>query len=125
MESGSSREDLPMKIEKLKLSDKDDAATEDYSDVSLRLLDLRDVDDFMEWSADENVNKFCSGFTFKCKEDAMRYITDVIIRDPWFRAICLNGKPIGSISVSPFDGSDRCRGEIGYKLSSKVLPQRR
>ncbi|XP_070015553.1 uncharacterized protein [Nicotiana sylvestris] len=119
MESGSSCEVLPMKIEKLKLSDKEDAATEDYSDISLRLLDLTDVDDFMEWSADENVNKFCSGFTFKCKEDAMRYIAGVVIPHPWFRAICLSGKPIGSISVLPFNGSDRCRGEIGNELSSK------
>lgn len=92
----------------------------DYSDISLRLLDLTDVDDFMEWFTDDNVTKFCShDTTFISKEHAMRYIADVVIPHPWFRAICLNGKPIGSISVSPFHGSDRCRGEIGYEISSK------
>ncbi|MCD7447559.1 hypothetical protein HAX54_031588 [Datura stramonium] len=114
-------EELPMKFdESLKLSDKEDAGADDYSDIiSLRLLDLTDVDDFMEWFTDDNVSKFCSCDSFVSKEDAMRYIADVVIPHPWFRAICLNGKPIGSISVSPFQGSDRCRGELGYELSSK------
>ncbi|KAK4732377.1 hypothetical protein R3W88_025365 [Solanum pinnatisectum] len=56
--------------------------------ITLWLLDQTDVDDFMEWSLDENVN-------------AKRYITKFIVTHPWFRAICLNGKPIGYISVSP------------------------
>ncbi|KAH0634125.1 hypothetical protein KY284_036911 [Solanum tuberosum] len=124
MESDSSciditrlNEELPMKIEeKLKSSNKED----DQSNIiSLRLLDLTDVDDFMEWFTDDNVNKFCSSDGFLSKEDAMRYIADVVIPHPWYRAICLNDKPIGSISVSPFHGSDICRGEIGYEISSK------
>nr|XP_004247574.1 uncharacterized protein LOC101247959 [Solanum lycopersicum] len=108
-------EELPMKFEEtLKLSNKEDDI------ISLRLLDLTDVDDFMEWFTDENVNKFCSCDTsFISKEDAMQYIADVVIPHPWYRAICLNDKPIGSISVSSFHGSDICRGEIGYELSSK------
>ncbi|PHU21839.1 hypothetical protein BC332_06946 [Capsicum chinense] len=124
MESDSSyydltclNEELPMKFEEsLKLSDEED----DYSDIGLRLLDLTDVDDFMEWFTDDNVNKFCSyDNIFISKEGAMRYIADVVIPHPWFRAICLNGKPIGSISVSPFQGKDSCRAEIGYEISSK------
>ncbi|KAK4357113.1 hypothetical protein RND71_022723 [Anisodus tanguticus] len=128
MESASScdpthiNEELQMKFEeKMKFSDKED----DYSDVSLRLLDFTDVDDFMEWFADDNVNKFCSCDTVTIsKEDAMRYIADIVIPHPWFRAICLNGKPIGSLSVSPFHGSNRCRGEIGYELASKYWGKR-
>ncbi|KAH0634122.1 hypothetical protein KY290_037557 [Solanum tuberosum] len=122
MESDSSsidlsrlNEELPVKIEEmLKLSNKEDDI------ISLRLLDLTDIDDFMEWFTDDNVNKFCSrDTTFITKEDAMQYIADVVIPHPWYRAICLNDKPIGSISVSPFHGSDICRGEIGYEISSK------
>lgn len=56
----------------------------------------------MQCFADDNVNKFCSHDTFTSKEDAMRYIADVVMPHPWFLAICLNGKPIGSIFVSPF-----------------------
>lgn len=53
---------------------------------------------------------FCSYNTFKSKQDAMTYFADVINR-----SICLNGKPIGSISVSPFGGSDKCRRKLGYQ----------
>ncbi|CAN4091308.1 unnamed protein product [Withania somnifera] len=127
MESDSScsdlthlNEELPMKFDdRLKLSDQEDAAVDDDLEVSLRLLDLTDVDDFMEWFTDDNVNKFCSCDSFVSKEDTMRYIADVVMPHPWFRAICLNDKPIGSISVSPFHGSNRCRAEIGYEISSK------
>ncbi|KAL3359532.1 hypothetical protein AABB24_016203 [Solanum stoloniferum] len=106
-----------MKIEEtLKSSNKED----DQSDIiSLRLLDLIDVDDFMEWFTDDNINKFCSRDGFLSKEDAMRYIAGVVIPHPWYREICLNDKPIGSISVSSFHGSDRFRGKIGYEISSK------
>lgn len=124
MESDSScgdlthNEELPINFEEtLKLSNKED---DESDEVSLKLLDLADVDDFMEWFNDDNVNKFCSSDnTLMSKEAAMRYIADVVVPHPWFRAICLNGKPIGSISVSPFHGIDSCRGEIGYELSSK------
>ncbi|XP_009598312.1 uncharacterized protein [Nicotiana tomentosiformis] len=114
-------EELSAKIEeKLKLNHKEvDAATDGKSDITLRPLDLTDVDDFMEWFADDNVSKFCSWDTFTSKEDAMNYVADVAIPHPWFQAICLNGKPVGSISVSPFHGTDRCRGELGYVLASK------
>ncbi|CAN4092934.1 unnamed protein product [Withania somnifera] len=103
--------------ENLKLSYKGDDPQSDI--ISLRLLDLKDVDDFMEWFGDDNVSKFCSWDTFKSKEDAMSYVADVAIPHPWFRAICFNGKPVGSISVSPFYGTDKCRGELGYVLASK------
>ncbi|XP_069145726.1 uncharacterized protein [Solanum lycopersicum] len=76
----------------------------------------------MEWFTDDNVNKFCSrDTTFISKEDAMQYIADVVIPHPWYRAICLNDKPIGSIYVSSFHGSHICRGEIRYEISSKYL----
>ncbi|XP_049387591.1 uncharacterized protein LOC125851886 [Solanum stenotomum] len=87
--------------------------------VSLRLLEVSDVDDFMEWSSDDNVSKFSQERTFKSKEDAASHIAKFIVPQRWFRAICLNGKPIGYISVSPFWGSDKSKGEIKYVLSSK------
>lgn len=39
-----------------------------------------------------------------------------------FQTIHLNSKLIGSISVSPFHGSNKCSGEHGYDL--EVLGQR-
>ncbi|KAG5587846.1 hypothetical protein H5410_048280 [Solanum commersonii] len=106
--------DTSSNLENLKLSNK-----EDHDIITLRLLDLTDVDEFMEWFGDDNVSKFCSWDTFKSKEDAISYVVDVAIPHPWFKAICLNGKPIGTISVSPFHGTNKCRGELGYVIASK------
>ncbi|XP_069145725.1 uncharacterized protein [Solanum lycopersicum] len=88
--------------------------------ISLRLLEASDAGDFMEWCSDENINKFSQQRTFKSKEDAMIHLAKYIVPRRWFRAICLNGNPIGYISVSPLrDGSDKSKGEIKYVLSSK------
>ncbi|XP_057485523.1 uncharacterized protein LOC130771850 [Actinidia eriantha] len=93
---------------------------EDFSNISLRLLDLSDVDDFMEWATDPQVAQFCSWDTFTSKEQAMAYIGDFIVPHPWFRAICLGDRAIGTISVSQNPGVENsCRGEIGYVLGSK------
>lgn len=113
MESDSSSNITTQLQETLNLSNKEDDI------ISLRLLDLTDADDFMEWFGDDNVSKFCSWDTFKSKEDAISYVVNVAIPHPWFRAICLNGRPIGSISITPCRGRDSCRGEVGYELSSK------
>ncbi|KAF3652419.1 putative non-specific lipid-transfer protein-like protein-like [Capsicum annuum] len=98
-------EELPIKLEeKLKLIDKED----DYFDISLRQLNLNDVDDFMEWHADDDkVSKFSPCDAFTSKRDAITYITDVIIPDPLYRAIYLNDKPIGCVIISFFD---ECKG---------------
>ncbi|CAI9118430.1 OLC1v1020001C1 [Oldenlandia corymbosa var. corymbosa] len=95
------------------------SVADDYSDITLRLLDLSDVDDFMEWFTDEKVAKFCSWDCFPSREAAISYVAKNLIPRPWNRAICLKGKPIGYISVSPCRGNDRCRAEIGYVLGSK------
>lgn len=43
----------------LKLSEKEIVVDDDddLSDVSLRLMDLDDVDDFMQWARDEKVSR--------------------------------------------------------------------
>ncbi|KAF3657373.1 hypothetical protein T459_08015 [Capsicum annuum] len=84
-------EELPIKVdEKLKLNDKE----EEYSDISLHQLNFNHVDDFMEWHADKKVSSFCHCYAFTSKQDAMTYIAKVIIPDPWYRAICGNGKQL-------------------------------
>ncbi|CAA2998370.1 uncharacterized N-acetyltransferase p20-like [Olea europaea subsp. europaea] len=91
----------------------------DYSDITFRLLDLSDADDFMEWYSDEKVSEFCSWDAFTSKQAAVQYVADTVIPHPWDKAICLKGKPIGLISVTPFFGNDSCRAELGYLLGSK------
>ena len=89
------------------------------SRISLRALDLSDVNDFMAWATDERVARFCTGEPYTNKEDAIEYIKDKIIPHPGFRAICLDDKAIGAISVCANSGNNACRGEIGYVLAYK------
>ncbi|XP_024028039.1 uncharacterized protein LOC112093574 [Morus notabilis] len=43
----------------------------------------------------------------------------VIESHPWYRAICADGQPIGSIYVMPgSSGKDERRGEIGYAVKA-------
>ncbi|KAI8566283.1 hypothetical protein RHMOL_Rhmol02G0028200 [Rhododendron molle] len=49
----------------------------------------------------------------------MKHIVDFIIPHPWHRAICIDDRPIGEISVTPTGGPYRNKAEIGYVLGSK------
>ncbi|XP_061992842.1 uncharacterized protein LOC133710722 [Rosa rugosa] len=88
--------------------------------ITLRPLGLSDIDDFMVWGTDEKVvSRFCTWEPYASKEEGLNYIKDKILPHPWYKAICLDGRPIGEISVTPKWGNDRCRAEIGYLLGSK------
>ncbi|KAK6130154.1 hypothetical protein DH2020_036070 [Rehmannia glutinosa] len=88
------------------------------SDITIRQLDISDADDFINLYADEKVRKFSSRDAFTSKEAAIEYFMSTDIPHPWIRAICLSGRPVGSISVSPFHGTDKCRAELGYMVAS-------
>ncbi|KAJ7954862.1 Acetyltransferase (GNAT) domain protein [Quillaja saponaria] len=102
-------------------SSKSDAKEEnvELTQISLRLLDVSDIDDFMVWATDVKVTDFCSWEPFKSKEDGINFIKDKVISHSWFRAICLENKPIGTIFVTENSGNDKCRAELGYHLASK------
>ncbi|XP_031278162.1 uncharacterized protein LOC116136680 [Pistacia vera] len=89
-----------------------------FSDISLRLLDLSDIDDFMVWASDGKVARFCRWEPYTSKEEGMSFIKDKVATHPSFRAICINNRPIGAITVTPKSGHDKCRGELGYVLAS-------
>ncbi|KAI3919898.1 hypothetical protein MKW98_001154 [Papaver atlanticum] len=88
-------------------------------EISLRSLDLSDLDDFMVWMTDDRVADFCTWETCKSKEDALDHIKKKIVPHPWYRVICIENKPVGAIMFSPKEGEDRCRGEIGFHIGSK------
>ncbi|XP_058212170.1 uncharacterized protein LOC131324279 [Rhododendron vialii] len=91
----------------------------EFSEITLRPLDLSDIDDFMEWATDDKVSQFCTWDTYTSREQAVDFITNIAIPHPWLRAICLKNRAIGSISVAPGSGIGVGRGEIGYALASK------
>ncbi|XP_022980780.1 uncharacterized protein LOC111480066 [Cucurbita maxima] len=89
-------------------------------EITLRPLDLTDIDDFMAWASDEKAARSCSWEPYQDKLDAIKYINDQVLSHPWYRAICVDGRPVGAISVTANEAArDRCRGELGYVLGSK------
>ncbi|KAL2895763.1 putative N-acetyltransferase p20 [Bienertia sinuspersici] len=90
------------------------------SSLSLRPFDpTTDVDDLMVWMSDDKVSQFCRWNTYTSKDQAITYINDVIINYPYYRAICLDNKAIGGISLDSKTGINKCRAELGYLLGSK------
>ncbi|CAL1396665.1 unnamed protein product [Linum trigynum] len=92
---------------------------ENLPQITLRPLGVADVDDFMVWAMDARVARFCTWEPYTSREDGLNYIQNTVVPHPWFKAICLNGRPIGAISVTENSGGDACRGELGYVLASE------
>ncbi|WCJ43149.1 Acyl-CoA N-acyltransferases (NAT) superfamily protein [Euphorbia peplus] len=90
---------------------------EEYSDICIRPFDISDIDDFMIWATDEKVTKFCTWEPYSSKQEGLNYIKNTVIPHPWYKAICLKNRPIGSISVTKT--ADNIRVELGYVLASK------
>ncbi|KAL8149605.1 hypothetical protein AgCh_006562 [Apium graveolens] len=89
------------------------------AEITLRKFKVSDVDSFMEWAGNPNVTQFCRWDTFISKDDALNFLNEIITSHPWYRAICINDRPIGSIYVMPASdvGKDQRRGEIGYAIN--------
>ncbi|KAK6929938.1 GNAT domain [Dillenia turbinata] len=77
------------------------------------------MDDFMEWTTDDQVSRYCIWEQYISKEDELNYMRDIIKPHPWHRAICIDNKPVGAISVKPKFGNDGFRAEVGYGLAFK------
>lgn len=87
--------------------------------VSLRNFTLDDVDDFMEWATDPLVTELLTWEPYTSREDAVAYLTMVAIPHPWLKAICLDGKAIGSVDLRRGSGIHCCLAEMGYCLARK------
>ncbi|CAN4097674.1 unnamed protein product [Withania somnifera] len=93
---------------------------DEFTEITLRQIELSDVDDFMEWAADEKVSQFCTWDTYTSKDQALNYIKNIAIPHPWLRVIFIKNRAIGAITVTPNSGCfDSCRAELGYVLARK------
>ncbi|CAJ1925971.1 unnamed protein product [Sphenostylis stenocarpa] len=94
----------------------------DLSQISLRPLELSDLDDLMVWTTDEKVATFCTWDTYTSKDDGINFIQNIATKFLWCRAICLNNRAIGCVSLSSNPEHDKSRSrsvELGYVLGSK------
>lgn len=91
--------------------------------VSLKKITLEDLEHFYEWASDPEVAKTMSWEAYSSKEQAAKFLRDVVERHPWFKAICVNDVPVGSITLTPGQGAGICRAELGYVLAQKYWGQ--
>lgn len=86
-------------------------------EITLRAIDLTDVDDFMIYATDDRVTSFCLWDTYTSREQAFDFFKNNAMIHPWFRAICIDDHVVGSITVTPRSGYEKCRAELGYVLA--------
>ncbi|XP_068634899.1 LOW QUALITY PROTEIN: uncharacterized protein [Aristolochia californica] len=87
-------------------------------DFTLRPFHLYDIDDFMVRATDDRASRFLQWDTFVSREAALSYFKNRVLSHPWRRAICLQDRPIGAISVSPESADNsQFRASIGYVLA--------
>ncbi|KAF0910042.1 hypothetical protein E2562_001281 [Oryza meyeriana var. granulata] len=85
--------------------------------VTLRPLGLADADDFMAWASDDRVIRFLKRPLCATREQAVAQIRDTVLGHPWFRAICVAGRPVGQVSVWPYADEGGHRANLGYALA--------
>jgi [ribosomal protein S5]-alanine N-acetyltransferase len=87
--------------------------------VVLRNFAIEDVDDFLEWATDDEVTKHLLWNSYHSKNDAEDFFLNVIAKHSWFKAICLDQKVIGSITLDKWKGAHSCKAELGYVIARR------
>jgi [ribosomal protein S5]-alanine N-acetyltransferase len=113
---------LPLRIEGL-MSTSICAHNEQAPTLSLKELTVADVDDFMEWATDDEVTKYMMWNSYSSHEEAQKFILTVVQPHPWFKAICLGEKVVGSITLDKGKGIHSCKAEIGYAVAKRYWGQ--
>jgi RimJ/RimL family protein N-acetyltransferase len=73
----------------------------------------------MDWAVDDEVTKFLMWDSYSSYKEAELFFTCVIEKHPWFKAICFDGKVIGSITLDRGKGIHSCKAELGYVIAKK------
>ena len=57
------------------------------------------LEDFLEWATDDEVTKYLLWNSYSSKSSAQEFLRTVVAKHRWFKAICVDGKVIGSITL--------------------------
>lgn len=87
--------------------------------INLKALTIDDIEDFMDWATDDHVTEHMMWDSYTSKNDAEVFFKNVVEGHPWFKAICLEGKVIGSMTLDKGKGAHACKAELGYVLARK------
>lgn len=88
-------------------------------DINLKTFTSEDIDDFMVWATDDEVTKYMMWNTYTSRDEAAIFFTTIVEKHPWFKAICFEGKVIGSITLDKGKGAHSCKAELGYVIARK------
>lgn len=88
-------------------------------DVSLKTFSSEAIDDFMEWATDNEVTKYMMWNSYTSISEAENFFANVVEKHPWFKAICLGEKVIGSITLDKGKSFHNCKAELGYVIAKK------
>jgi RimJ/RimL family protein N-acetyltransferase len=89
------------------------------SRLALKPFTSSDIDDFMEWATDDEVTRYMMWNSYVSRNEAEFFFANVIEKHPWFKAICLDGKVIGSITLDKGKGAHNHSAELGYVIARK------
>ena len=81
----------------------------------LRNLTRHDLTYFYTWASDPDVAKTMTWNAYTSIIDAEKFLCEVAEKYPWFKAICINGIPVGSITLTKTKNEDTL--ELGYVIA--------
>ena len=91
--------------------------------IKFKQLVPTDLEDFWQWASDEEVTKNLLWETYTSKEAAENFLTNIAAQHPWFKAIVINEKTIGSISLERGKGNKVYTAELGYVIAKQYWGQ--
>lgn len=87
--------------------------------VSLRQLTSEDLDHFYKWASDPDVAKSMTWEAYTSRAEATTFLKEVVENHPQFKAICVDGIPVGSITLTQGKNNSSCKAELGYVLAKE------
>ena len=91
--------------------------------ITLRKLGRGDLEFFFKWASDPEVTRWMTWEPYTSLIEAEKFLIEVAENHSWFNAICLDGVPVGSITLTQFKGASSCRAELGYVLAKSFWGQ--
>jgi RimJ/RimL family protein N-acetyltransferase len=85
--------------------------------IVLRNLTSEDLNDFYLWASDPEVVKRMTWEAYSSLDDAKNFLQEIVEKHSWFKAICVNGVAVGSITLNQGKGNSSCRAELGFVLA--------
>lgn len=93
------------------------------SEIFLKPFTIHDLKDFMEWATDDLVTQHLTWNSYTNFKQAQDFFESVVSKHSWFKAISLNEKVIGSITLTQGSGIYACKAELGYVLARNYWGQ--